>query len=694
MTNTLTPPIADKKPVSSSHHGIKRVDNYAWLRDENWQQVMRDPSALNPAIRKYLEAENEYTESIMADAKETKSLLFREMRGRIKEDDSTVPLPDGNFAYAIKFEEGAQHPMIMRSLRNGTNEEVLLDANKLAEGLPYFNLGGTTHSPAHNLLAWSYDDLGSEYYTLKIKDLNTGIDLAESIPETAGNVVFSGDEQYVFYTWMDENHRPCKIKRHKIGENHNNDVTVYEEPDPGFFVAIGETQSGEYIIIDSHDHQTSELRLIKAKEPLAQPVLVAERIEGQEYDLEHQGDRFIILTNADEAEDFKVVSTPIDTPNRANWIDFIPHKLGRLILNVTAYQDYFVRLEREDGLPRIVIHRICDGFEHQISFEEEAYSLGLEEGYEFKITTLRFHYSSMTTPNQVFDYEIETQVRNLRKVQTIPSGHNTEDYVTKRIFAPTKDGERIPITLLFHKNTKFDGTAPCLQYGYGAYGIAMPANFKTNCLSLVDRGFVYAIAHIRGGKDKGFRWYKMGRREFKTNTFSDFISVTRHLISEEIVSESKIIAHGGSAGGLLVGAVANMAPELYLGIIAEVPFVDVLNTMLDDSLPLTPPEWPEWGNPIEDKDAYQFIASYSPYDNVTELNYPAILVNAGLTDPRVTYWEPAKWVAQLRTLNQSNNPILLNTKMDSGHGGASGRFDHLEEVAFNYAFALKICEKQ
>ena len=692
MTKSITPPLAPLKPVESTHHGIKKIDNYAWLRDENWQQVMRDPSELNREIRKYLEAENDYTNALMSDTKKIQKSLCKEMRGRIKEDDSTVPLPDGPFAYAIKFEEGAQHPMIMRSQRDGTNEKILLDANKLAEGKSYFNLGDTAHSPKHNFFAWSYDDLGSEYYTLRIRDLNSGQDLVEIISETAGNAVFSKDEKYLFYTWMDENHRPCKIKRHKIGESVEKDVTVYEEPDAGFFVAVGETQSGEYIIIDSHDHQTSEIRLINADQPLEQPILVAERIEGQEYSIEHQDDRFLILTNADEAEDFKIISVPTNSPERKNWVDLIPHKLGRLILGLTAFQDYFVRLERENGLPRIVIHSIREGIEHQISFEEEAYSLGIEDGYEYNTQTLRFHYSSMTTPNQVIDYEMDTQARTIRKEQIIPSGHNSENYITKRIYAPAADNEQIPITLLYHKDTKLDGTAPCLQYGYGSYGISIPAGFMTNCLSLIDRGFVYAIAHIRGGKDKGFRWYKTGRREFKTNSFTDFVSVTRYLAEEGIVNKAKIVAHGGSAGGLLVGAVANIAPELYRGIIAEVPFVDVLNTMLDDTLPLTPPEWPEWGNPIVDKDAYEYISSYSPYDNVAELNYPAILANAGLTDPRVTYWEPAKWVAKLRTLNQSENPILLNTKMESGHGGASGRFDRLEEVAFNYAFALKICD--
>ena len=694
MTTSPTPPIAPKLPVESVHHGIKKVDNYTWLRDDNWQALMHDPSVLDQKIRAYLEAENKYTESIMADTKTIQKVLFNEMRGRIKEDDSTVPSPHGPFAYSTKFDEGAQHPKIMRSRRDGTNEEVLLNANELAEGLPYFDLGGTTHSPAHNLLAWSYDDKGSEYYKLRVRNLKTGADLPEIIERVdEGDVVFSSDEQYLFYTWLDENHRPSKIKRHKVGTNPESDETVFEEPDAGFFVSVGETQSAKYIIIDSRDNQTSEMRLISTEQPLEQPKLVAERISGQEYILDHHDDQFIILTNTDDAEDFKIVSAPINSPGRENWTELVPHKLGRLILDIDVFQNYLVRLERENGLPRIVIHRFNDGFEHQISFEEEAYSLGLDTGFEYDTSTIRFSYSSMTTPSQIYDYDMETQSRTLRKVQEVPSGHNSDDYVTKRIFAPTDDGEQVPITLLYHKNTKLDGSPPCLQYGYGSYGISMPASFMTNCLSLVDRGFVYAIAHIRGGKEKGFHWYKNGRREFKKNTFTDFIAVTRHLIAEGIVNESEVIAHGGSAGGMLVGAVANISPELYQGILAEVPFVDVLNTMLDDSLPLTPLEWPEWGNPIEDEKAYQYIASYSPYDNVTALNYPAILVNTGLTDPRVTYWEPAKWIAKLRTHNQGKGPILLNTKMDSGHAGASGRFDRLEEIAFNYAFALKICGK-
>ncbi|MEP3280174.1 MAG: S9 family peptidase [Stappiaceae bacterium] len=689
MTELTVPPVAAIKTVSDSHHGIETADDYAWIRDDDWQQVMRDPSVLDENIRTYLEAENAYTEAAMKETEALQKTLFSEMRGRIKEDDSSVPAPDGPYAYAVRYIEGAQHPMLVRTDRDGLNETVLLDANQLAEGKAYFKLGGVEHSSDHRLLAWASDDKGSEYYTVRIKDLETGKDLDDEIQETAGGAVFTRDGKTLFYTWLDENHRPCKVFKHTVGGSQESDVLVYEEADPGFFVGVGKTHSGAYIVIDCHDHQTSEVRVIDAGKPDSEPLLIAERIVEQEYSVEHHDDQFLILTNADGAEDFKIVSTATDNPGRENWKDFVPHKPGRLILSVTCYKEHMVRLEREEGLPRIVVRRLADSIEHSIAFDEEAYSLGQMDGYEYDTTSIRFSYSSMTTPTRVFDYDVETRARALRKQQEVPSGHNAEDYVTRRILAPSHDGELVPVSLLYRKDTPLDGTAPCLLYGYGSYGIAIPASFNTNCLSLVDRGFIYAIAHIRGGKEKGFRWYKDGRREKKTNTFKDFIAAARHVVSERITYTGGIVAHGGSAGGMLMGAVANMAPDQFTGIIAEVPFVDVLNTMLDDTLPLTPPEWPEWGNPIADKAAFENIASYSPYDNVSAQNYPAILAIGGLTDPRVTYWEPAKWVARLRATKTGDSLLMLKTNMDAGHGGASGRFDRLEEVAFNYAFAIK-----
>jgi oligopeptidase B len=458
-------------------------------------------------------------------------------------------------------------------------------------------------------------------------------------------------------------------------------------------MSVGGSRLDDFIFINIHDHETSEYHLIPADDPLSPPRLVAGRETGVEYDMEEGGDVFFILTNADGAKDFKIVEAPVTDPGRHNWRDVVPHEPGRLILAHSSYKDFLVWLVREDGLPRIVVRNRATGEEHAIAFEEEAYSLGLQGSMEYDTDVIRFSYSSMTTPNEQFDYNMRTRERTLLKIQEVPSGHDSGNYVTRRIHARAPDGEEVPVSLLYHKDTELDGTAPCLLYGYGSYGMTIPASFNTNCLSLVDRGFVYAIAHIRGGKDKGFAWYENGKRERKKNSFTDFIAVADHLVEARFTSHDRIVAEGGSAGGMLMGAIVNMAPERFGGIIAAVPFVDVLNTMLDDSLPLTPPEWPEWGNPITSKEDYAYIASYSPYDNVHAAEYPPILALAGLTDPRVTYWEPAKWVARLRDNTKGEAPILLKTNMGAGHGGASGRFQRLEEIAYEYAFALKVTGK-
>ena len=694
MTNKLTPPSAEKRPSTFETHANSRQDDYAWLRAGNWQDVMREGRApLDDTIEAYLDAENAYQEEVMAPTKALQEALFAEMRGRIKEDDSSVPDPDGAFAYGLKYETGGQQPVFFRTPRDGGEETVMIHGDTEADGKAYFRIGGASHSPDHKLLAWAYDDKGSEYYTLRLRDIASGKDLADVIEDTGGGGVFSADGRFVFYIRLDDNHRPSKLFRHEIGTDPAADVLVYEEKDPGFFMGVGKTQSGGTILIDIHDHETSEVRMIPSDEPLAEPKLIAPRETGIEYSVDDHGDTLYILTNADDAEDFKIVTAPKADPGRENWQDLVAHKPGCLILSHVVYQSFMVRLEREDGLPRIVIRRLADNLEHAIAFDEEAYSLGLGGGYEFDTDTIRFSYSSMTTPSQTFDYNVETRERVLRKEQEVPSGHNAADYVTRRLLAPASDGETVPVSLLYHKDTPLDGSAPCLLYGYGSYGITIPASFNTNCLSLADRGFVYAIAHIRGGKDKGFRWYKDGRRENKKNTFTDFIAAADHLVSEGFTAHERIVAQGGSAGGMLMGAVANMAPEKFGGILAEVPFVDVLATMLDDTLPLTPPEWPEWGNPVTDKAAYDYIASYSPYDNVEAKAYPPILAVAGLTDPRVTYWEPAKWVAKLRATKTDGNVLMLKTNMDAGHGGASGRFDRLKEVALNYAFALMVAGK-
>ncbi len=686
-------PIAEIRPQKDARHGIERTDNYGWLRAENWQEVMRDPDLLQEDIRTYLEAENAYQKALMSDTDALQKKLFAEMKGRIKEDDSSVPSPDGDYSYGVKYVTGGEQPKFTRRPRKGVNEQIMLDGDEEAEGKSYFRIASASHSPDHQRLAWAVDDKGSEFFTMRVRDIESSKDLADEIKDTAGGGVWSKNSQQLYYAKLDENHRPSTLYLHRVGALQSEDVMIYEEEDAGFFMGVGKTQSGERIIIDIHDHQTSECWHFSADEEKPNPICIAKRETEVEYSVDEGDGVFYILTNADDAKDFKIVTAPVGTPGKEGWRDLVPHEAGRLILSHTIYQRHLVWLERRDGLPRIVVRELSSGEEHAIAFDEEAYSLGLAGGYEFDTDIIRFTYSSMTTPSQTFDYNMKTRERTLLKTQEVPSGHNSQDYVTKRIFAPSHDGVMVPISLLYRADTVLDGSAPCLLYGYGSYGVSIPASFSTNALSLVDRGFVYAIAHIRGGMDKGFQWYEDGKRGTKLNTFKDFIAAGEYLIGENFTSKGNIIAQGGSAGGMLMGAVANMAPDQYRGIIAEVPFVDVLNTMLDDTLPLTPPEWPEWGNPIESKDDYEYMAAYSPYDQVSKQDYPAIFAVGGLTDPRVTYWEPAKWVAKLRTHNSSNNPIMLKTNMEAGHGGASGRFARLVEVALVYAFAIKTAGK-
>ncbi|TCU27674.1 oligopeptidase B [Rhizobium azibense] len=696
--NLPTPPSATKKPVSDTRHGITRSDDYAWLRADNWQAMFKDPSLLDPEIRRHLEAENAYMNAAMEDTKPLQKTLFAEMRGRIKEDDSSVPMKDGAHAYGTFFVTGGEQPRYFRIPRDGdfkdeTIRTVLLNGDKEAVGKSYFRLAGLDHSTDHSRAIWGYDDKGSEFFTLKVRDLATGADMPDVIENTGGGGVWAPDGRSFFYSALDENHRPSKVFHHIIGTPQSQDRLVYEEKDAGFFMSVGGSLLDDFIFIDIHDHETSEYRLLSTKDLAAEPKLVARRQEGIEYTLTEGGDVFYILTNDGGAKDFKIMEAPVDNPGKENWREVVPHKPGTLIINHMAYARHLLWLERKDGLPQIIIRDRKTGEEHAIAFAEEAYSLGLQGAAEYDTDVIRFSYSSMTTPSQLYDYNMMTRERTLLKTQEVPSGHNPDDYVTRRVFAPAWDGEQVPVTLLYRKDTPLDGSAPCLLYGYGAYGISIPAGFNTNCLSLADRGFVYAIAHIRGGKDKGFAWYENGKMAFKTNTFKDFIAAADYLNQQKFTSYAKIVAEGGSAGGMLMGAIANMAPEKFAGIIAAVPFVDVLNTMLDDSLPLTPPEWPEWGNPIERREDYEQIASYSPYDNISERAYPPILALGGLTDPRVTYWEPAKWVAKLRDKSTSAAPVLLKTNMDAGHGGAAGRFQRLEEIAFEYAFALKVAGK-
>lgn len=689
-TKRVSAPRADVRTKTTHVHNVTLQDDYDWLRAPNWKEVLRDPQALPADIRRHLEAENAYSKALMAPTRTLQRELVKEMRGRLKEDDSSVPQPDGPYLYYSRYRKGGEHPLICRKPRSGKGREtIMLDADALADGKDFFDLGDAAHSPDHGLLAWSADEAGSELHRIRVRDLATGEDRPDIVPDTTGEVVWAADSRAFFYVGVDADHRPSRVLRHRLGDSADQDTLLHEESDAGMFVDIDETQSGRFLLISINDHETSEIRLLDLTVPDAVPVTIAPRAVGREYDVDHLGDALLIRTNADGAEDFKIVTAPVADPSPGNWRDLVAHRPGCLILSHLCLQGRLIRLERENGLPRIVIRDMASGAESSIAFDEEAYGLGLDAGYEFETETLRFIYASMARPAETYDYDMASGVRVLLKRQEVPSGHDPADYRVRRIFARAKDGEEVPVSILHRADTPLDGSAPCLLYGYGSYGSAMSASFRTRPLSLVDRGFVYAIAHVRGGTDKGRRWYLDGKREKKTNTFTDFIAAAEALADGGFTARGRIVAEGGSAGGMLMGAVANMAPRLFAGIIAEVPFVDVLNTILDDTLPLTPPEWPEWGDPIRDIAAFQTIRSYSPYDNIKAQAYPPILAMGGLTDPRVTYWEPAKWVARLRATMTGGGPVLLHTNMDAGHGGSAGRFDSLKETALAYAFAIR-----
>lgn len=673
-------------------HGQRVRDDYAWLKAPNWKEVLKDGSTLPQDIRVHLEAENAYSAAVLAGAEGMRERLVAEMRARIKEDDSGVPEPDGPFAYHTRYRGGGQHPLVCRQTREGGEDDILLDGDREGEGHAFFDLHDADHSPDHRLLAWSADIKGSELFTIHVRDLASGRDLDDTVPATSGEVVWAGDSSAFYYTAVDDNHRPARVMRHRLGTPAEADELVYEEPNAGFFLDIDVTSSGAFVVITASDHETSEVSLLDRNDPKAGPRLVAAREPFILYNVEHHGEDLIILTNADGAEDFKIVTAPLSRPQRETWRDLIPHRLGVMILFHMALAHHLVRLEREDAHPRIVVRDIWTGEEHAISLDEEAYALSLQPGYEYDTDVIRFAYSSLTTPAETYDYDMRRRERILRKRQEVPSGHDPALYVGRRLFATAPDGETVPISILHRRDLVLDGSAPCLLYGYGSYGSAMSAGFRTNPLSLVDRGFVYAIAHVRGGTEKGWRWYQQGKRENKPNTFTDFVACGGAMIEAGFTARGRLVGLGGSAGGMLMGAVANLAPELFAGIVAEVPFVDVLNTMLDGELPLTPPEWPEWGNPGEDVGAFRTILSYSPYDNVRAQPYPAILALGGLTDPRVTYWEPAKWTARLRATMTGGGPIVLKINMEAGHAGAAGRFDRLEEIALIYAFAIKVID--
>ena len=695
-----TPPIIEKRPHKIVQHGYTRFDDYAWLRADNWREVMQNPSLLASDIRTMLEAENSYYKSVTAPLSGLTQDIFEEMKGRIEPIDSDVPTPDGRYAYYHKYREGDQHGVFMRAILKDReklllgHEDILLDADALSKNYPgFFNLGSVEHSPNHEHIAYSVDSQGAENYEIFIQALDSDLDknlIKTGITRCAGGVQWAHDSRTIFWIERDDNQRPCFVYAKDAFDPQTPPRLIYKEDDPAFFVSLSESDSGRYIQINVHNHTTSEIWLIPSDRPAEPPVCFAPRLAGCEYSLCDHDNQFYILTNYQSAVDFQIMTCPALMTSRENWDIYEPHKSGRLILSLTLFENHLVRVERESALPRLVITDLKDNQSHIIEFDEAAYSLGFMPGLEYKTDIMRFSYSSPTTPNQVFDYNMKSHKRVLRKTRNVPSGHAPNDYIADRIMVTARDGAEIPVTLVYNASTRQDGTAPCLLYGYGSYGHTIPASFRTSLLSLLDRGFVYAIAHIRGSQAKGYQWYLDGKLEKKINSFNDFVDVGRELISQNFTSKGRIVAHGGSAGGLLVGAAVNQAPELFAGVIGDVPFVDVLTTISDDSLPLTPPEWPEWGNPITDKSAYELIASYSPYDKVDAKTYPAILITAGLTDPRVTYWEPAKWAAKLREYQQGNAPILLKTNMSAGHAGESGRYDALKDLAEEYAFAVAV----
>ena len=672
-------PSAPKRPKEITTHGDTRIDPWFWLRD------VEDPATLE-----YLRAENAHTEAVMAPEEELQERLFLEMRARIKEDDSTVPEKEGEYYYYTRFEEGKQYPIHCRKRGSPDGpEEILINVNELAEGKDYTRVGSWENSPDHKWLAYSVDSDGSEQYTIVIKNLETGELLDEAIPNSYYSLEWANDNRTIFYDVLDENHRPVKIFRHHLGEDPSKDELVYEEKDERFFVGVAKSSSQRFIFVASSGNNMSEWYFMDGNDPSSELTLVEPRCPDFEYDIDHHDERFLIRNNGDGARDFKVSETPVSAPGFANWSDFVPHVLGRPIGGFGLSQDYFVLYYRTNGLPQVQMRNLASGETHELTLDEEDYAVRLQGNREWESSNLRFSYASLTTPATVYDYDMDTREREFRKQTEVLGDFSSDKYQSRRVFATAEDGTQIPISLLYAKDTPLDGSAPLYLYGYGSYGIIIDSDFSSVRLSLVDRGYIFAITHVRGGMDLGWDWYEGGKLLNKKNTFTDFIACAEHLIQEGYTTKGNIVSSGGSAGGMLMGAIVNLRPDLFKAVIADVPFVDVLNTMLDDTLPLTTMEYNEWGNP-NDPQYYNYIKSYSPYDNVKSQDYPHMLITGGLSDPRVTYWEPTKWAAQLRELKTNDNLLLLKIHMDSGHAGASGRFDRLREVALEYAFILKV----
>ena len=681
MTDTVPaqPPVAARKPHSSFHHGQTIEDPYAWLRDPGY------PEVTDPEVLAYLEAENAYFEAVMAPAQPLVDRLFTEMRARIKEDDATVPQKDGDWLYWSDFEAGGEYRRWWRRPVGGGEPRLMLDEPALAAGRDYFRLGALAVSPDGRLMAYAVDDSGAERFELRVKDLETGEHLPDVIPGILSDIVWTADGRGFLYCLANAQWRTDNARWHRLGTPADTDVELFHEADEGFRVGVGETQSRRYLVISTGDHTTSEVRLLRADDPAAPPVLVRARKPGVEYDVEEHEGTLLIHTN-DTSPNWRLCTARIERPGE--WNERIAPSEHFYMTGVTAFRDFFVVEGREDGLDQIEIHDYRDAAKRRIAFPEATYVAGVGDNPEYAVARLRLGYESMVTPGTVFDYHLGDGRLEVLKVQEVPSGYDPARYRTERLRIEARDGTRVPVSIVYPADFPRDGSGRLYLYGYGAYGLAIPPGFSTSRMSYLDRGMAFAIAHIRGGDDLGQQWYHDGKLAKRHNTFNDFVDAARALIADRWTHAGGIAIAGGSAGGELMGAVVNSDPELWGAVVADVPFVDVLNTMLDDTLPLTPGEWPEWGNPIEDRAAFELIRGYSPYDNVRAQAYPPLFISGGLNDPRVTYWEPAKWAAKLRATKTDGNLLVLKTNMGAGHGGKSGRWQSLRELAEETAFIL------
>ncbi|MCU6454674.1 S9 family peptidase [Sphingomonas sp. A2-49] len=676
----ITPPVADRRPHRFTAHGIAIEDPYAWLKDPAY------PDVSQPDVLAYLEAENVYFEAVMAPHRPLVDRLYEEMKARIKEDESSVPQKDGDWIYWTAYETGGQYRKWWRKPVAGGADQLLLDEPALAEGKEYFRLGAFAVSNDGRHLAYAIDDSGAERFEVRVKDLATGEHLPEVIPGMLSEIVWTSDDAGFLYGLANDQWRTDNARFHRLGTPVADDVELFHEDDEGYRVAVAETSDRQWIVIGTGDHVTSEVRLLPANDPFATPILVAPRQAGREYDVDaHDGTLFIHTNDTDPM--WRLCTASVDAPG--DWHELIPADPHFYMTGVECYRDFFVVEGRLDGLDQIAIRRYDAPRDAQrIDFPEASYAAGLGDNPEYAVDTLRLGYESMVTPGTVYDYDVATGALEVLKVQEIPAGYDAGGYRTERLKIAGRDGTLIPVSIVYPAGFRRDGSQPLFLYAYGAYGYAIPPGFSTGRLSLLDRGFAYAIAHIRGGDDLGQQWYHDGKLDKRTNTFDDFVDVAKGLIEAGWTSAGRIATAGRSAGGELMGAVVNSDPGLWGAVIADVPFVDVLNTMLDADLPLTPGEWPEWGNPIEDPAAFDLIRSYSPYDNVVAQDYPPMFISGGLNDPRVTYWEPAKWAAKLRATKTDDNVLLLKTNMGAGHGGKSGRFESLREAAEEHAFVL------